>query len=50
MHEIEGTHDPADIGTKPLPNSQLGVYTKYALHGMGMREYNGYDDFVLVSK
>lgn len=50
VHKIKGTHNPADMGTKPLPNSQLGIYTKYALHGMGMRRYNGYDDFVLDSK
>ena len=46
MHKIKGTHNPADMGTKPLTRSALEIYTKYAMHGLGMRHYNGVDDFV----
>ena len=46
MHKIKGTHNPADMGTKPLTRAAFEQYTKYALHGLGMRHYNGVDDFV----
>lgn len=46
IHKIKGTHNPADMGTKALTRNLLETYTKYALHGLGMRRYNGFDDFV----
>jgi hypothetical protein len=48
IHKIRGKHNPADMGTKALPRAELQLYTKYAMHGLGMRQYNGYDDFVKV--
>lgn len=46
IHFIKGSNNPADMGTKALPRSTLDKYAKCALHGLGMRQYNGYDDFV----
>lgn len=50
LHKVKGTHNPADMGTKALPRAAMATYTKYALHGLGMRQYNGHDDFVKVEQ
>ena len=47
--KIKGTHNPADMGTKPLTRGPHSVYAKYALKGLGMRIYNGHNDFVKVA-
>lgn len=46
IHFIKGSNNPADMGTKAVPGPLLDRYSKVALHGLGMKQYNGYDDFV----
>lgn len=45
MKKIKGTNNPADMGTKALSKTPFETYVKWAQHGLGMRQYNGIDDF-----